>query len=189
MIKRRNRATRQLIIMTDYIIVPLTRGEFSIIDHEDIDVANGYNWYAHKSKDTSYAARAHCINGKIRNLFLHTAIMNTPDGLQVDHLDGNGLNNCRINLRFVNHSENQRNSRKPCNNTSGYKGVTWHNGAWKWRAQIMIYRKHKHIGFFDITEEAARAYDAAALIYHGEFASLNFPDDKEPTNGAIRGIS
>jgi len=102
--------------------------------------------------------------------------MRLPPG-RVDHTDGNGLNNCRANLRSATQSQNGMNRRKQ-GNKSGYKGVSRATNSNRWQARIRVNRKATHIGTFDTRIEAARAYDEAALVLHGEFARLNFPGAK-----------
>lgn len=92
---------------------------------------------------------------------------------ELDHIDGNKINNKIENLRKATHSENNRNRSKPSNNTSGYKGVAWHKQENKWRAYITINQKQISLGLYDDKEDAVKAYNNAATKYHGEFAKLN----------------
>ena len=104
--------------------------------------------------------------------------MNPPKGMVIDHINHNGLDNRRENLRICTNAENQRNRGKQKNNTSGYKGVDWRKDHKKWRARINKDNKTIHIGYYNIIEEAARAYDAKAKELHGKYAQLNFPEEK-----------
>jgi len=106
---------------------------------------------------------------------MHRLILNPPAGITIDHINGNGLDNRRENLRLAGRGQNQCNRGKQSNNTSGFKGVTWHKNLNKWEAGISISGKRYHVGFYKTPEAAARAYDDAAKKYHGEFARLNFP--------------
>ena len=94
----------------------------------------------------------------------------------VDHINHDPLDNHRHNLRLATRSQNAANVGPYANNTSGYKGVDFNQG--KWRARITQHGKRHFLGTFDTAEEAARAYDSKALELFGEFASLNFPEEK-----------
>jgi hypothetical protein len=104
---------------------------------------------------------------------MHRAILEGAP--QVDHIDGDGLNNQRSNLRPATQAQNMANSRKYSTNTSGFKGVGWHKAAKKWRADITFDYKTRYLGLFPTAEDAARAYDSAAKSLFGVFACLNFP--------------
>jgi formylmethanofuran dehydrogenase subunit B len=88
----------------------------------------------------------------------------------IDHASGDGLDCRRANIRFASHAENMRNRRHGVNNTSGYKGVHWHDKSSKWRAQIRVNGKNIHLGVYSSPEAAAQAYRLAAAKYHGDFA-------------------
>lgn len=112
------------------------------------------------------------VNGKY--VKLHKLIL-TEKGCKVDHKNRDRRDNRRDNLRYVTDSQNARNSSTPTNNTSGYRGVSW-NTKGNWGVQIRVDTKIIRLGTFIDKEVAARAYDAAAIKYHGEFAVLNFPE-------------
>jgi hypothetical protein len=156
--------------------IALNNGKVAIVDDADYEWLKQRTWHARKGRDskTFYAGTNTSRKEPPRKLLLmHRVIVGAEPGQQVDHIDGNGLNNCRNNLRFCTNTENQYNKPMPVNNTSGYKGVSMHKHSKKWRATIGHSGKHKHIGYFDSPEEAARAYDDAALRQFGEFARLN----------------
>ncbi|EMH4108092.1 HNH endonuclease [Serratia marcescens] len=92
----------------------------------------------------------------------------------IDHIDGDKTNNRIDNLRLCTHNQNQHNQGIRKNNKSGFKGVSWMKSLRKWQAQICCNSKVKHLGFYDEKEDAARAYDKAAIEFHGEFAWTNF---------------
>lgn len=106
----------------------------------------------------------------------HLAFVKThkrwPEG-DLDHIDGNGLNNHPDNLREATHTENMQNRRKHRNNTSGYKGVSWIRRYGKWQATISVNGKNINLGRFDCKVEAARAYNQAAIQHYGDRAELN----------------
>jgi len=117
-------------------------------------------------------------NNKWQKMKLHQAIIYLSGQIiennqEIDHKDTNRLNNLEDNLRICTKAQNSHNQKIKSNNTSGYKGVTFHKRNKKYQAQIVINNKQKHLGTFKEIEDAARAYNAAAIKYHGEFAVLN----------------
>jgi hypothetical protein len=163
--------------------IPLTRGYVALVSDHDYERVSQYNWCAELIR---------CKDGSIKNVYAVRAI-STPSGwtlqrlhrfvagvtdpeVKVDHRDGNGLNCQDDNLRVATQAQNQANRGAQRNNTSGFKGVTWSKQAGKWQAKIEVNGKSKHLGYFrlDQIEEAAQAYDRAAIELFGEFAHLNF---------------
>lgn len=159
--------------------IALTQGYVAWIDDEDFERISEWNWQiARRRKSVAlYASGALRINGKRKMMLLHRFIINAPDGYPVDHIDGNGLNCQRANLRVCSTTENLRNRGIQKNNSSGFKGVAKAKNRWRATLQKRIEGKRRQIclGLYDDPAEAARAYDIAALIHHGEFARLNFP--------------
>lgn len=153
--------------------IPLGRGYTAIIDTDDVDLVRGIRWTAVKSDHRVYAYS----NTSAYKGMLHRLIVNAPKGVDVDHWDGEGLNDRRSNLRIATRSENMVNVPLRSSNTSGYVGVSWHRGAAKWRSAIKKNGRQIHLGFFASAEEAARAYDVKARELFREFAQLNFPDE------------
>ena len=156
--------------------IPLSQGKFALVDDEDFEELNKYKWTAYGARDTFYAYRNPSINNGRKSIFMHRQIMNTPEGMQTDHADRNGINNQRKNLRIVTNSQNQMNKKRQSNNSSGFMGVDFHSGTKKYRARINKKGKQIHLGIFNTAKEAAHAYDAAARKYHGEFATTNFEE-------------
>lgn len=152
-------------------------GRVALVDGEDYDLVMQYQWHVAERvrQGRMYgpyaAARIKCEDGRSREVSMHTLLTGWP---LTDHIDGNGLNNRRSNLRAATHAQNIRNGRSR-GGTSQFKGVTWYPPSRRWRAAIMLNGKYNHLGYFADEAEAARAYDAAALRLHGEFARLNFP--------------
>lgn len=151
--------------------IPLSRGLFAIVDNEDFEWLNQWKWSVHKTGNYLYAGRM-C---KGKTIKLHRFIMGATKFQIVDHANRNTLDHQRSNLRICNKGQNNMNAGLRVNNISGYKGVGWRPKSKTWRAQIQANRKWLHLGYFDIKEDAARAYDKAAKKLHGEFARLNFP--------------
>jgi len=150
--------------------IPLTKGKFAIVDADDYDWLNRHKWCISKKRYSFYA----CRQTHAEKIFMHRVITNAPKGMLVDHIDGNGLNNRRSNLRICTIAQNNRNSRPWRRSYSKYKGVSWCQAAGKWRARIRPNHKQIHLGCFDTQIEAARAYDKKAKELFGEFAYLNF---------------
>jgi len=126
-------------------------------------------------KGKLYVARTININGKYKKISMHRQIIGKiPIGKEVDHINHNGFDNRRCNLRICSRSQNAKNSKIRKNNTSGYNGVTFDKRAKKWRAQIWKDNCRIHIGLFEDKKIAARAVDKKAVELFGEFAVLNF---------------
>jgi len=156
--------------------IKLTRDKITLVDNDDYKELSKVKWFAAKNKKNFYAKRGINLGkNKIKHLSMHQVIMSKPpeDHLQIDHIDGNTLNNQRNNLRFCTQSENMRNRRKQSNNTSGYVGVTYHKQVKKWRAETHLNGKHISLGLYEDIIEAAKAYNKFAIENHKEFAVLN----------------
>lgn len=155
--------------------IPLTKGFTATVDDDDFEWISQHKWRVliKPTGSHKYAVCTVSVNGKERNMLMHRIVMGCPVGMQVDHIDGNGLNNQRSNLRVCTHSENMRNRNARKNSTSAFLGVHWNKQNGKWRAAIRINGKQTIIGLYNSELEAARAYNKAALQHHGKFAHLN----------------
>lgn len=154
--------------------IPLTGGLVAIVDAEDAARILGMGaWQAKRSGQTYYARKNIWRAGRYMTITMHAVILDVP---LVDHVNGNGLDNRRSNLRPANFAENARNRPRRSDNTSGYKGVSWNRRNGKWQAYIGADRRQISLGHHATAEDAARAYDAAARELHGVFARLNFPE-------------
>lgn len=158
------------------IEIPLTQGKSAIIDAKDYLLIAKYKWRAVLYHNKWWYA----TTGR-RNLCMHNVIMNST---MVDHINHNGLDNRRSNLRLATYKQNAANSRLSSNNTSGYKGVSLRKDIGKYSAKIRVDGKLLHLGYFQKPEEAAEVYDKAAILHFGEFARTN-KQLMEMKNGSI----
>lgn len=161
------------------IEIKLTKGKIAIVDDEDYELVSQYKWYPKKHRNTYYAmANGKYIKGERQNpIFMHQLVFPSTDGHIIDHINRNGLDNRQENLRFCTNKENTRNRVGQINASSCYKGVDWKKSNKKWRARIRVNDKEFHLGCFVKEEDAAQAYDEAAIKYFGEFAYLNFGEN------------
>jgi len=145
--------------------IKLSQNKVTLVDDEDYEFLSKWRWYATKAGRTYYARRTLYSDGKRRPLYMHRLILGSRVGEEVDHKDGDGLNNQRSNLRSCTCSQNAANSVR--NSKTGYRGVCkyWN----KWRVII----GGIHLGLYDTPKEAAKAYNEAAIEKYGEFARLN----------------
>jgi len=150
--------------------ITLTYGQVALVDDADFDaiVAVG-KWYAKPGVDTFYACRTFYLSGRQWTGRMHNFVTGWDF---VDHVNGNGLDNRRENLRPADDSKNMMNSRVGRHNTSGFKGVSRDGN--RWAARISLRGRTINLGGFATPADAARAYDEAAVFYFGEFARPNF---------------
>jgi len=152
--------------------IELTRGKVSLIDDADYESVAVFSWYARLEGTVWYAIRK-AGNGSLRDIRMHRLLLGAPDGMQVDHLNGNGLDNRRENLRLCTNRENQQNRAKQSKpSSSRFKGVSYH-GRGKWQAHIRANGVFRYLGLFASEDDAALAYNVAAKEHFGDFARLN----------------
>lgn len=142
-------------------------GVFAFVDDECYEGLSKHKW---RLSTLGYAIRN---EGAYKTFWMHREVMDCPDGMVVDHVDGRKLWNIKSNLRICTQTENKRNTGKRSTNTSGYKGVTWSRRAGKWMAQISVNGNRFYLGCFDNPITAAKVYKVAEVWFFGEFAPIS----------------
>lgn len=153
--------------------VQLSKGLVAIVDDWNFSkISQGNKWGVLKGRSTFYAVRHFWVEGKQINQLLHRVIKGVTDSeVQVDHISGNGLDCREDNLRIATHTQNQANRSLNKNSTSKLKGVTWNKQRGMWL--VRIGNEGSYLGYFSDKNQAAKAYNAAAIKRYGEFALLN----------------
>lgn len=152
-------------------------GDVILVDEDDVPRLEGQRFYSLRTRRLTYAAFVLKVPGeKSKRMLLHRFLLDAPPGTIVDHKNRNGLDNRRENLRFADHKLNAANG-SGWGGTSKYRGVFWNKQARRWTAQITLDQACERIGNFQSEEDAARAFDAAAVAAWGEFARINFPGE------------
>ena len=159
-----------------YCKITLTQGQFTKVDPEDFLWLSQDKWRCQTRPHSCYAIRNGRTGKKRKHIWMHREIMKTPKHLVCDHINRDGLDNRKKNLRNCTAMENLLNRGPYKNSLSKYKGVSWKNKKKKWEVAITKADCCKYLGSFESEIEAAKAHDAAAKILHGEFAYLNFPE-------------
>lgn len=148
-------------------LIPLTNGGFAMVDSEDVEAVSSLKWRRQVSGKSCYAVSK-------GGVLMHRLILRPPKGMQVDHVNGIGLNNTRKNIRICTPAENARN-RRFFGNKAGVKGVVCIpllNGGYSWAASITHQGVHRFLGTFSSKSQAAQAYREAAKKLHAEFARV-----------------
>ena len=160
---------------SDVRYIPLSQGKVAIVDVDDYPSLIRYKWCTARKPKTFY------VSGKIngRSTFMHRFIMAPPKPMVVDHINHNGLDNRRSNLRICTTAQNARNCRPYAGKKVKYKGVSFNKSRKKFRVFIRYGEVSFNLGYFDDEVEAARAYDKKAKELFKEYAYLNFPEEKE----------
>ncbi len=161
--------------------IQLTQGQVALVDDEDFEELSRFKWFAQWDREsrTYYARRqVRHEDGRQRAISMHRAVTGADPHQKVDHINHNGLDNRRGNLRTCTSSQNLRNMRKRGGCSSRYKGVYYADDTGRWRAYITEPRasgigRRRHLGYFNSEQDAAGAYDRAARELFGEFALLN----------------
>lgn len=150
--------------------ISLGHDRYVIVDDGDYEYLSRWKW-CYQPRGHGYAARN---SGRSKTFHMHRVILNAPKGMEVDHINGNGLDNRRCNLRLCTKAQNQHNQRPKRQGTSLFKGVSLNSAKRKWVAQVCVNKRKLHLGYFEDETEAAHAYDQAARLHFGEFARTNF---------------
>lgn len=154
--------------------IPLTQGKYALVDDEDYEALMEFKWHfshGYAARREHYKVSKGVYKGK--KIYMHRAICSPPEGMTVDHINGDGLINTRGNLRVCTQSENCMNQTPQTDTISKYKGVSFLKRTGKWCAYIVSNKKQIHLGYFSSEKEAAEVYNKAALNYFGEFSKLN----------------
>ena len=149
------------------LTIKLNRDKVALIDNQDWILVSQYKWFWNKARRNVYRNKK-----DKKSSFIHRLIMNPPNDMDVDHANGNPLDNRRSNLRICTRSQNNCNKAKQCNNTSGYKGVYWDKKNNKWRAKVSVNKRDYCMGRYKNIIDAVKAYNNGAKILHGKFARL-----------------
>lgn len=155
-----------------YCIIFLTKGYYTKVDPEDYDWLDSFKWYTNDGGNNPYAYRGIAVpkTRKIQQIPMHKQVLDIiQSDLTVDHKNGDTLDNRKNNLRLATRQQQAINRGMRSDNKSGYKGVYWLNYANKWRAQIKHNGKRISLGVYENVEDAAEAYEKAAIEYHGEW--------------------
>jgi hypothetical protein len=153
--------------------ITLAKGQVAIVDDEDFERVNAKHWMPRKDSNSWYAIRHEQTLLRKTTIMMHRFILGADSGTEIDHWNGNGLDNRKENLRVATKSQNAANRFKQ-GGSSKYKGVSWYAPLGQWRSRIKKDKHDIHIGYFDVEEDAARAYDEKAQELFGEYARTNF---------------
>ena len=151
-------------------IIPLTKGKYTLVDDEDYEWLNQWKWFTKTSGRNFYAAR---WGENRKQLYMHREIIGAKDNEHIDHINHNGLDNQRSNLRICDPQLNIANCRHQNKCSSTYRGVYWQKQDKRWQSRIKLEQKDIYLGNYLSEKMAAIAYNIAALIHFGEFANIN----------------
>jgi hypothetical protein len=148
--------------------ISLTKGKYTLVDDKDYEYLSQYKWYVAESRGIFYAVRKPRL---CKAILMHRVITDAPNGMDVDHVNGDGLDNQRKNLRVCTHSQNLTNVGRRINNKSGHTGVSWNKRDKRWYVQIRINKDERiHLGCFIEIQDAISVYKKAVNKYHGNFS-------------------
>ncbi len=168
------RSIRPIRVEGETAFIPLGGGAEAIIDVADIGLVSGRNWHIARGNGCDYA-RANCKlpSGKWGQVKLHRVLMRPAPECDVDHINGDGLDNRRCNLRIATRSQNNMNARIRADNKSGHRGVFWRADRKRWMAYINANGKRQYLGHFKEKDDAKAAHARAAVELFGEFRRMS----------------
>ena len=149
--------------------IPLTKCKFAIVDDDDYEYLSSFKWCVNAQ---GYAIRGFRRNGAKIQVRMHLLVKPRGEGQEVDHINGDKLDNRKSNLRIVTRKQNSYTT-KARPGTSSHKGVSWSKQKNRWRSRITVNGREIHLGLFCNEIDAAKAYNDAALKHYGEYAKLN----------------
>jgi hypothetical protein len=180
--RQEGRASAEEALTRDWVEFPLNKGKVALVNVRDLVVLARNRWTARKDRLTGtwYAIRKiYLSRGKYKIERMHRRIMEPPDDMVIDHINGDGLDNRRANLRVCTKKQNNANRRRRITSSNtrfiGVTRVEFATRPCEWHARIWIDKKDVLLGAFDTPEEAAHAYDAAVVAQRGDFCMTNFP--------------
>ncbi|WP_066735776.1 HNH endonuclease [Cupriavidus sp. D384] len=158
----------------DYRIIKTCNGDEIMVDAEDYEMLSAFKWFViHSGVVRNHPRKLRATEKTSRIMHRFLMGLETNDRRQVDHINGNRLDNRKGNLRVCSGAENNRNKVTQVNNTSGFKGVSFYRRRQKFHARVQVYGRTHHVGYFDTAEDAYKAYCKTALRLHGEYANLD----------------
>lgn len=160
------------------IEIPLTKGQVALIDDEDFELVSQYSWHTNTNPSGNCYARG-CKGKNRKQILMHRLILRVSQNQFIDHINGDGLDNRKENLRITTHTQNNMNKHKSWG-FSKYKGVYWNKKENKWIAHLKKNSKRIFLKRFNSEIDAALAYDAKARELFGEFARPNFSERSRP---------
>jgi hypothetical protein len=161
---------RHARVVGNIAYIPLTKGHEAIVDVCDLHLVDKWNWYAKVDGNTLYAYRNDRSGARARSALMHREILQPKHGELTDHVNGNGLDNRRENLRIATKSQNGANSKPNKRNKAGYKGVHFNSRENRWAARIKHNKKLFSLGLFETAEQAASAYREASVNLFKDFS-------------------
>jgi hypothetical protein len=164
--------------------IPVLNGPDALVDDQDYELVSGFRWY----NNQGYAMTSWRIPGtkKKKGMRMHRLILNPASNETIDHVNGNRRDNRRCNLRLCTIHQNNHSRGPSMFSRTGFKGVKWVAAKNKFRSEICVMYKRRHLGYFDTAEEAARRYDLEAINCLGQFAKLNLPQRNRGNGGEAK---